>query len=219
VTRSNNLPDNIAGYYLDAVREQGGCPRQLYTDLGTENGLMAGTHCFFTNEPDSHKYVPSPCNQRIEGWWSFFRKHWASWWINLFKDMCDNGVLNMADPLQRECIWVCFAGVLQTGLYEVKNSWNTHYIRKSRFDTVAGRPNSLYSIPEFHGGIGNLIVPVSSAEMDYAYNHLIDRSNQVTNYSEYCQYVMNGLSLDTPQGWREAYSLYMTITHIANHGN
>ena len=26
VTHSNNLPDNIAAYYLDAVRDQGGCP-------------------------------------------------------------------------------------------------------------------------------------------------------------------------------------------------
>ena len=41
VTRSNNLPDNIASYYLDAVREHGGCPLELYTDLGTENGIMA----------------------------------------------------------------------------------------------------------------------------------------------------------------------------------
>ena len=74
---------------------------------------------------------------------------------------------------------------------------------------MAGRPNSLYSIPEYHGGIGNLIVPVSPAEMDYAYNHLTDRSTQVTDYSEYCQYVINGLGLDIPQGWRKAYILYI----------
>ena len=219
VTRSNNLPDNVAAYYLDAVRELGGCPRQLYTDLGIENGLIAGTHSFFKSDPDSHKYVPSPRNQRIEGWWSFFRKHWASWWINYFKDMCDNGALDMADPLQNECAWFCFAGVLQKELDEIKMSWNTHYIRKSRFETVAGRPNSLYSIPEYHGGISNLIVPVSPADMDYAYNHLIDRSTQASDYSNYCQYVMNGLGLDIPQGWREAYILYMAITHLAIHGN
>ena len=47
VTRSNNLPDNIAAYYLDAVPEHGGCPLELYTDLGTENGIMAGIHSFF----------------------------------------------------------------------------------------------------------------------------------------------------------------------------
>lgn len=67
VTKSNNLPDNIAAYYLDSVKQQGGCPVELYTDLGTENGTMAGIHSFFRDDPDSHKYVPSPRNQRIEG--------------------------------------------------------------------------------------------------------------------------------------------------------
>ena len=43
VMRSHNLPDNIAASYLDAVREHGGCPLELYTDLGTENGIMVGT--------------------------------------------------------------------------------------------------------------------------------------------------------------------------------
>ena len=65
VAHSNNLPDNIAAYYLDAVYEHGGCLLELYTDLGTENRIMAGIQSFFRNDPDSHKYVPSPRNQRI----------------------------------------------------------------------------------------------------------------------------------------------------------
>ena len=32
VTRSNNYPDNIASYYLEAVEEYGGCPIKLDTD-------------------------------------------------------------------------------------------------------------------------------------------------------------------------------------------
>ena len=47
VTRSNNYPDNIAVYYLDSVKERGGCPPKLNTNLGTENGTMAGIHCLF----------------------------------------------------------------------------------------------------------------------------------------------------------------------------
>ena len=66
LTRSINYPDNIAAYYLDSVKELGGCPRKLNTDLGTENGTMAGIHCFFMNDEDSHQYVASPENQRIE---------------------------------------------------------------------------------------------------------------------------------------------------------
>ena len=70
ITRSNSYPDNIAAYYLDAVRELGGCPRQLITDIRTDNGTIAGIQCFFLDNPDAHKYVPSPRNQRIEAWWA-----------------------------------------------------------------------------------------------------------------------------------------------------
>ena len=108
VTRSNNYPDNIAAYYLDSVKELGGCPRKLNTDLGTENGTMAGIHCFFMGSEDSHQYVASPRNQRIEAWWSFLRKNWSNWWINFFKDLIERESLNITDPIQRECIWFSF---------------------------------------------------------------------------------------------------------------
>lgn len=47
VTRSNNYPDNIALYYLDAVKQYRGCSVELDTDLGTENGTMAAIQAFF----------------------------------------------------------------------------------------------------------------------------------------------------------------------------
>ena len=219
VTRSNNLPDNMAAYYLDAVREHGGCPLELYTDLGTENGIMAGIHSFFREDPDSHKYVPSPRNQRIEGWWSFFNKNWASWWVSFFKDMADAGDLNMVDPLHRECLWFCFAKVLQVELDTVKGNWNTHYIRKSRFDTVSGRPDSLFTIPEFHGGVDGLIVLVQSAALDYTYSHLVEVNNDQTDYHEYFQYVMSELRLATPNDWKDAFELFKSITDAAVNGN
>ena len=66
VTRSNNQPNNVAAYFLDAVGEYCGCPVDLVTDLGTENGIIAAIQSFFRDDPDSHRYVPSPRNQRIE---------------------------------------------------------------------------------------------------------------------------------------------------------
>ena len=113
-----------------------------------------------------------PVYQRIEEWWSFLIKTvllcgCLSSWIWLMKVIL---------------IWLIFswrnACVLQIGLDEVKNNWNTHGIRKSRFETVSGRPDSLYTIPEFHGGIDGLIVPVQSVALDYAYfyDHLVEVS-------------------------------------------
>ena len=68
VTRSNNSPDNIAQFYLKAVKDFNGCPVTMVTDLGTENGLVAAIQSYFRDNHDAHRYVPSPRNQRIEGW-------------------------------------------------------------------------------------------------------------------------------------------------------
>ena len=71
VTRSNNQPNNIATYFLDAVDELNGWrPVDLVTDLGTENGVMAAAQAFFSDDENSYRYVPSPRNYRIESWWA-----------------------------------------------------------------------------------------------------------------------------------------------------
>ena len=46
--------------FLSCVREFGGCPVKLVTDLGTENGLAASVHTYFWEDIDPHRYVPSP---------------------------------------------------------------------------------------------------------------------------------------------------------------
>ena len=48
----------MAAYFLDAVEEYDGCPVDLVTDLGTENGIIAAIQSFFRDDPDSHRYVP-----------------------------------------------------------------------------------------------------------------------------------------------------------------
>ena len=47
LTRSNNLPSNIAKYYLETVIACNSCPMDLVTDRGTESGVMAGIHSSF----------------------------------------------------------------------------------------------------------------------------------------------------------------------------
>ena len=101
LTRSNNLPGNIAMYYLEAVDEMGGCLVDLITDLGTENGMIAGIQAFFRDDADSHQYVPSPGNQRMGCWWSFLRKSHTSWWISFFKDLCDSGVVDLTNKIEK----------------------------------------------------------------------------------------------------------------------
>ena len=207
VTRSNNLPDNIAMYYLEAVNEMNGCPLDLVTDRGTENGKMAGIHSFLRNDPNSHRYVHLPRNQRIEGWWSFFRKSHTDWWINFFKDLCDTMVVDMTNELEKECLWYCFASTIQASLNQVKEHWNTHYVRKSRFDTAKGRPDSLYYLPELNGGQNNLLIRVPGEDRCYAKNHLIE-NDEPNNYHQYFSYVMRVEEISRPKNWRESLTLY-----------
>ena len=78
---SNNDPGVIAQNYLHCVSECGIIPMHLRTDCGTENGTIAAIQCALRSTHTdgfagaaSHMYGSSTANQRIESWWSYFRK-------------------------------------------------------------------------------------------------------------------------------------------------
>lgn len=92
VDQSNNNPKIPATFFLDAVRNVGGCPRIVRSDCGTEKVVLAAMQCYFRKAGNdefaaekAHQYGSSPSNQRIEGWWSSFAQSRANWWINFFK--------------------------------------------------------------------------------------------------------------------------------------
>lgn len=45
-----------------------------------------------------------------------------------------------------ECLWFCFSKVTQNELDKVRDHWNSHYIRRSCHDTVAGVTDNGYLI-------------------------------------------------------------------------
>ena len=71
---TNNDPRVIAGYYIDAVKECGGCPRTVRADMGTENVNVEQMQIFLREVQHSFVYGKSVHNQRIESWWSILRK-------------------------------------------------------------------------------------------------------------------------------------------------
>lgn len=78
---TNNNPAVIAKNFMDCVKSVGVVPQRLRTDCGTENGTMAAIQCTLRAEHTdyhsgsrSHMYGTSVNNQRIEAWWSSFRK-------------------------------------------------------------------------------------------------------------------------------------------------
>lgn len=224
VSRSNNNPQVIAHFFLDYVRECSGCPMLLRTDCGTENGTMAAIQSYFRQHgtdqfsaEKSHKYGSSPSNQRIESWWSVFKRGRSSWWIDLFKGMADTGILELGNTLHKECLWFCFHSVLQVDLDNVRDHWNTHRIRPSRHGTVPGVPDVLYYLPQLSGGF-DCKVSVSTdkiqrMELQLDDDHSVESEPNV--YQEYFHYVMENENYHYPNNAEEALELFQKLLAIA----
>jgi len=97
--------------------------------------------------------VKSVRNQRIEKYWSHYRRHRASWWIDFFTDLHESDILDLTSETHREALWFSFADVLQNDLDKVRDYWNSHGIRKSKHATVSGVPDMMYFLPEEFGKI------------------------------------------------------------------
>jgi len=145
---SNHNPAVIASYFMSAVDQYGGYPAHVRTDCGTENVTIAAIQASVTHAASSHIYGTSPGNQRIECWWSFFRRNRSQWWINLFEDLMHFGAYDPSVPKHVDCLRFCFMHVIQIDLDDVRRAWNTHRIRPSRDARCpAGLPDELFYLP------------------------------------------------------------------------
>jgi hypothetical protein len=146
---SNHDPKLVAGYYMDAVDELGGCPSSVRTDCGSENVMIAAIQCYFRNSRRAHAYGTSPGNQRIEAWWSFFRRSRVQWWIDLFEALVTSGSYEPGHLRQTDCLRFSFMNLIQNDLVLVVHQWNTHRIRPSiGARCPPGVPEELYVLPQ-----------------------------------------------------------------------
>ena len=225
VVRSNNSPIIPAELFLNCVQEVQGCPVLLRTDGGSENTLMAGAQCFFRqNDSDpfcgnnAHRKGTSPSNQRIESWWSVFRRGSSSYWIDFFKDLCNQGYLDRDNKLHKEFIWFCFSVVLQNFLDDVMLHWNTHRIRKSASSVVSGIPNVLFFMPEESGGVECKCRVPSLSDIAQVETCLLSYNveEDYSDTTQYMDYLVRTYNLAQPTNMRDAYDLYIRLNHIAN---
>jgi len=198
---------------------------RVYTEPGTENGLVAGIQCYLRAEgldeyagSKSHKYVSRTRNQRIECQWSHYRKQRSSWWMDFFQYLRESDILDLISDLHKEAIWFCFADLLQTDLDKVKEYWNSHRIRKSKHATVSGVPGMMYLLPEDFGH-SDCLVPVSPHKITEMENRFegFDNEDDETNlvFCEYFQYVMGKNCLSHPTSILEAGILFEKLIKFA----
>ncbi|XP_034530357.1 uncharacterized protein LOC117805873 [Notolabrus celidotus] len=152
---TNSDPRVIAEYFIQCITPMGGCPERIRADHGTENGHVANMQMFLRrNHTDvfagdkSFLYGRSTGNQRIESWWGILRKQCVQFWMNLFKDLQENGHFS-GDFLDKNLIQFCFLDLVQEELNEVVRTWNTHKIRpRPGQDVHGGRPVLMYTVPQ-----------------------------------------------------------------------
>ena len=132
--------------------------------------------------------------------------------------MVDKRAVDLTSELQMECLWFCFSQLLQKVLDEIREHWNTHRIRRSRHDTINGRPDSLYYLPELHGVTDQFLLPISEPESRYVHAHIIERDSD-NYFQDYFSYVSNLCHLGQPSDWKEALDLYNTLLQCAYNGN
>ncbi len=76
--------------------------------------------------------------------------------------MESEGVLDCASEISMECLWYCFAELIQKDMDFVKEHSNSHGIRKSKHKTTAG-----------HHDVTNLLNAVPQEEIDFVSKHVV----------------------------------------------
>jgi len=158
VCPSNKNPRVIAKFFIDAAKQLRGIPLRIRCDDGTENSIIEPIQVALRSADDdefsgegSFLIGTSPANQRIECFWSQFNKERPMWWRFFFKDLSDNGLLDIAVPAVAECVRYCFMDILRAELTDVALRWNQHIISPSQNVSLPrGRPDSLYFLPQLY---------------------------------------------------------------------
>lgn len=221
VTRTNNNPLATAYFFMQTIREMECCPQMVQSDCGTENGIVAGIQSFLWQSEEAHRYGSSPSNQRIENWWSHMKKSFSSWVIDFFKCLVSEGTLIPGNHVHMECVWFVFSDFLQDELNEVMFHWNTHYIRRSRHDTVGGIPDVLFFMPNATGHtdskkeISDIEINSITAQRDIEAEADPILNEHDEDLFQYFRYVVNEEHLSyPPKTWAEGKHVFSRIVEL-----
>ena len=223
VVKSNNDPKNVALLYLETIFDLGYIPKNIRSDCGSENVDVAGIHTFLRRDVndessgiEAHRFGTSHHNQRIEAWWSQMRKSQTNFMINFFRQLVDE-VYNPEDPLHKACAWFCFEPLINKNLQEFKEQWNSHFIRRSQYCEVNGRPNYLYSFPSI--GKSDQKQPIRS-ETDFAVVteslNLQTEDVEDQRYSNFFNRAIEQLNYKRIFTWNDSKELFLILLNYAN---
>uniref|UniRef100_A0A3P9IEL3 Integrase core domain-containing protein n=1 Tax=Oryzias latipes TaxID=8090 RepID=A0A3P9IEL3_ORYLA len=220
--KTNNDPLVIAQYYVNCIVKHGVFPKRLRTDCSTKNGTMAALHCTLRSEhkdefagAKSHMYGTSTSNQRIETWWSYFRKQRSQFWMDLLSDLRERHLFN-GSPAHTNLVRYCFLGVLQKELDEYKHYWNTHTIRPVRQSRCpSGKPEAMYYVPQRFDG-SNCGFPASAQTLNHITSIMpVPATPGGDEHETLFGELQQESGLRAPVQWESAVENYITLKTMA----
>lgn len=217
VATSNNDPYIIGYYYMEVVDKYKYVPTLMRADHGTENTLIDSLHRALRYSHNDEDYEDcflfgkSTHNQRIESYWRQLKRLVAGFFINLFKNMLDERILDIKDPLQIECLRYCFGPLIQRHLENVRKEWNEHRIRKQSPDILGGKPNVIYHWPEKYNG-RECKKPVAENHINVLKRKYVNVLPEIHNprFEELVKFLKPNIV--KPKIAQEAYDLYCDLT-------
>ena len=105
---------------------------------------------------NSFLIVSSSMNQRMEAYWSNFRKDRLGCWKHFLQDLVDLELFDASDPVQLDWLRFCFIELLREEITEVATAWNQHIISHHRNGGPTGRPGIMFFLPCTYDTIDHL---------------------------------------------------------------
>ena len=121
-----------------------------------------------------------------------------------FKDLVETNTVDTASELSMSCLWFCFKDILRADLDHVRDHWNTYYIRKSRQDTVPGRPDELFYLPK-NSGFEDFRCSITEQRLD-------DMAVYCTTDEKENIFRSILIMRWSPTSWREALTLFQRLS-------
>ena len=93
-------------------------------------------------------------------------------WIDFLNDLIESDIFNLTIDLHREALRFCFKELIQGDLDQVKDYWNSHRIRKSKYALIAGVPDMMCFLPE---EFGNFSLQVSTEKVQTEMQNILQQ--------------------------------------------
>jgi hypothetical protein len=219
---TNNDPRIICQYYVDTVRNMRCIPQTLRMDPGTENVNQADVQELL-REPHNNEidapgtmFGSSVHNQRIERFWGCLTTTYAQHYRDEFKDLRDSGILDVSDVIHRECLKLCYMGIIQMELDQVRVRWNLHKVREMKHVLLpSGKPDFMYFNPEVYGAL-DMGLPFDEEMLDACeVNHCLQNNSEFGCDDEVAEVlldIMIGNNWGLPRTSCEALDLFLKFS-------